>query len=297
MGGRDTARRVRRQGARRANRHCSAAVESIESALILVTVSVAGPHSSIVQKPLMKTIRLLSVVGVFVLSTLLTTRLPAQIREGAVVDESTAVLDEIMASPEEGIPASLLANAEGIAIVPNVVKGGLAIGIRFGRGILLVRDETGKWCPPSFISLTGGSFGWQIGIQATDVILVFKNRKSVQTLLSGKLTLGADAAVTAGPIGRQASAGTDMTLRSAVFSYSRSRGLFLGLALDGTALLVDSRANAAYYGNNGQISSMSDPVPSSAARLLEHVTKYTTVPRLVPSPGQYPAAASRPMLR
>lgn len=250
----------------------------------------------------MKTISLLSVVGAFVLSMLLTAPLLAQIKEGAVVDESTAVLEEIMASPEKGIPASLLANAQGIAIVPSVVKGGLGIGIRFGRGILLVRDEAGKWGPPSFITLTGGSFGWQIGVQATDVILVFKNRQSVQTLLSGKLTLGADAAVTAGPVGRQAAAGADVTLRSAVLSYSRSRGLFLGLALDGTALLVDDRANAAYYGNNGQILSMPNPqqagsVPPSATRLVEHVEKYTTSPGLVPPPGPQPAAASSPLRR
>ena len=250
----------------------------------------------------MKTIPLLSAVGAFVLSALLTTPVPAQIKEGAVVDESTGVLDEIMATPEKGIPASLLANAQGIAIVPNVVKGGLGIGIRFGRGILLVRDETGKWCPPAFISLTGGSFGWQIGVQATDVVLVFKNRKSVQTLLSGKLTLGADAAVAAGPIGRQAAAGADVTLRSAVYSYSRSRGLFLGLALDGTAIMIDKKANAAYYGNNGQLSSIPGPqqpgsVPPSAIRLLEHVAKYTTLPGLVPPPGPQPAAPANPMPR
>ena len=160
----------------------------------------------------MRPIAMFSALGTLVLSTLLTTPLPAQIKEGAVVDESTAVLDEIMATPEKGIPASLLADAQGIAIVPNVVKGGLGIGIRFGRGILLVRDEAGRWRPPSFITLAGGSFGWQIGVQATDVVLVFENRKSVQTLLTGKLTLGADAAVTAGPVGRQAAAGADVTL-------------------------------------------------------------------------------------
>ncbi len=250
----------------------------------------------------MKTIAIFSALGTFVLSALLTTPLPAQIKEGAVVDESTGVLDEIMATPEKGIPASLLADAQGIAIVPNVVKGGLGIGIRFGRGILLVRDETGNWRPPSFISLTGGSFGWQIGVQATDVVLVFKNRKSVQTLLSGKLTLGADAAVTAGPVGRQAAAGADVTLRSAVFSYSRSRGLFLGLALDGTAITINNKANAAYYGNNGQPTSIPSPqhpdaTPPSVARLLEHVEKYTTAPVPVPLPAQQPTAASRPTLR
>jgi lipid-binding SYLF domain-containing protein len=246
----------------------------------------------------MKTIPLFSAAVAMVLSTLLTTPLRAQIKEGAVVDESTGVLEEIMAAPEKGIPASLLANAQGIAIVPSAVKGGLGIGIRFGRGILLVRDETGNWRPPSFVTLTGGSFGWQIGVQATDVILVFKNRKSVQTLLSGKLTLGADAAVTAGPVGRQAAAGADVTLRSAVYSYSRSRGLFLGLALDGTVILINDKANAAYYGNNGQPSSIPSPqqlgsVPPSATRLLEHVDKYTMAPGLVPLPGQYPPPMPR----
>lgn len=225
----------------------------------------------------MRPIALFSAVGAFALGAMLTTPLLAQLKEGALVDESNGVLNEIMASPEKGIPASLLGDAQGIAIVPNVVKGGLGIGIRFGRGVLMVRDEAGNWGPPAFISLTGGSFGWQLGIQATDVVLVFRTRKSVQTLLSGKLTLGADAAVTAGPIGRQAEAGADVTLRSAVFSYSRSRGLFLGLALDGTVLLVDTKANAAYYGNDGQVSSIQPAsVPPSGTRLVENVAKRTT---------------------
>jgi SH3 domain-containing YSC84-like protein 1 len=231
----------------------------------------------------MKTVPLLSVVGTLVFGLLLTSPVQAQIKEGAVVDESTGVLKEIMATPEKGIPASLLADAKGLAIVPSVVKGGLVIGVRFGRGVLLVRNEADQWGPPSFITLTGGSFGWQLGIQATDVILVFKNRKSVQTLLSGKLTLGADASVTAGPVGRQAAAGADVTLRSAVLSYSRSRGLFLGVALDGTALMVDDASNAAYYGNSGQVPSALDPknpnaLPPSVIRLLDHVSKYTTAP-------------------
>jgi lipid-binding SYLF domain-containing protein len=250
----------------------------------------------------MKTIPFFSAAGALVLSAMLATPGAAQIKEGAVVDESTGVLEEIMATPEKGIPASLLANAAGIAIAPNVVKGGLGIGIRFGHGILLVRDETGNWRPPAFITLAGGSFGWQIGVQATDVVLVFKNRKSVQTLLSGKLTLGADAAVTAGPVGRQAAAGADVTLRSAVLSYSRSRGLFVGLALDGTVIMISDKANAAYYGNNGKPSSIPSPqrpgpVPPSAMRLLEHLAKYTRSPGLVPPPGPQPAATPGPALR
>ena len=140
----------------------------------------------------MKPTKFLFATWAFVLSAGLTTPLLAQIKEGAVVDESTGVLNEIMATPERGIPTWLLADAQGIAIVPNVVKGGLGIGIRFGRGILLVRDQAGTWCPPTFISLAGGSFGWQLGVQASDVILVFRTRKSVQTLLTGKFTLGAE---------------------------------------------------------------------------------------------------------
>ena len=225
----------------------------------------------------MKPFTFLSAGGALALVAVSASLLPAQIREGSVVDQSTAVLDEVMVTPEKGIPASLLADAQGLAIVPNVVKGGLGIGVRFGRGVLLVRDETGQWTQPAFITLTGGSLGWQIGIQSTDVVLVFRTRKSVQTLLSGKLTLGADAAVTAGPVGRQAAAGADVTLRSAVYSYSRSRGLFLGLALDGTALLIDDKANKAYYGNNRQPSSPQKPdsAPPSATRLLGQVDKYT----------------------
>jgi SH3 domain-containing YSC84-like protein 1 len=234
------------------------------------------------------------VVGGCFIAALATTPAAAQIKEGATMDESTGVLDEVMATPERGIPAWLLADCQGIAIVPNVVKGGLGIGIRFGRGVLLVRDEAGKWCSPTFITLTGGSFGWQLGIQATDVVLVLKTRKSVQTLLSGKLTLGADAAVTAGPVGRQATAGADVTLRSAVYSYSRSRGLFLGLALDGTAILIDQKANTAYYGNKPQLSPTAPPtpenptlVPAGATRLLDRVEKYTTpTTPPAPPPGQ-----------
>lgn len=247
----------------------------------------------------MRRIAFLGVIGAILLSAILTSPLAAQIKEGALVDESTGVLNEIMAIPARGIPASLMADAQGIAIAPSVVKGGLGIGVRFGRGVLLVRDEAGKWRPPCFITLTGGSFGWQLGIQATDVVLVFKTRKSVQTLLSGKLTLGADTAVTAGPIGRQATAGADVTMRSAVFSYSRSRGLFIGLALDGTALLIDSKANAAYYGNNVQIAAIpADSVPASAARLLENVKKYTAGSEQVPAAaGQQPNTSPPPAVR
>ena len=163
----------------------------------------------------------------------------AQYRETVIVDDSRDVLNEIMAIPASGIPASLLANAQGIVIIPDLVKGGFVLGVRHGRGIVMVRDERGFWRPPSFVTLTGGSVGWQIGLQVTDIVLVFKTRSSVQGLLRGKFTLGADAAAAAGPVGREAAAATDTQLLAEIFTWSRSRGLFAGVSLDGSVLQID----------------------------------------------------------
>jgi lipid-binding SYLF domain-containing protein len=161
---------------------------------------------------------------------------------------SADILEEIMAIPEKGIPPSLLDDAAGIAIIPNVIKIGFVIGGRHGTGILLVRGEGGQWSNPSFISLTGGSLGWQIGAQSTDVILVFKSGRSIDGIMNGKFTLGADAGVAAGPVGRRGEAATDATLKAEIYSYSRSRGLFAGVSLEGSALQIDDEANASYYG-------------------------------------------------
>ncbi len=164
------------------------------------------------------------------------------------IDLAGAVLEEIMAIPEKGIPPNLLADAAGIALVPNVIKVGLFLGGRHGTGVLLLRDEQGRWSNPAFISLTGGSIGWQIGAQATDVVLVFKNRKSIDGIMEGKFTIGADAAAAAGPVGRRVEGATDTQLKAEIFSYSRSRGLFAGVSLEGSSLQIDAAANRAYYG-------------------------------------------------
>jgi lipid-binding SYLF domain-containing protein len=165
------------------------------------------------------------------------------------VELAGVILDEIMQIPETGIPFNLLANAAGIAVIPNVLKVGLVVGGRFGRGVLVLRNEQGGWSNPVFISLTGGSFGWQIGAQSTDVILVFKSERSIAGILTGKFTLGADAAVAAGPVGRNMSGAVDTTLRAEIYSYSRSRGLFAGVSLEGSVLQIDTEANGAYYGS------------------------------------------------
>jgi lipid-binding SYLF domain-containing protein len=210
--------------------------------------------------------------------------LAAQTYEAGVVDGATQVLNEIMATPARQIPVALLADAKAIAIIPNLVKGGFVIGVRHGRGVVVVRDENGAWKAPVFATLTGGSFGYQVGLQATDVILVFKTRNSVKGLMRGKFTLGLDAAVAAGPVGREASAATDATLKAEIYSYSRSRGLFAGLAIDGSALQIDARANTAYYGTSLVPIGVA-PLPPSAVRLLETVARHTSAPGAAPGPA------------
>lgn len=200
-------------------------------------------------------------------------------REEATVQAASKVLAEMMEHRDSRIPESMLIDAHGLVIVPDVVKGGFVVGVRHGKGVALVRDEQGVWQAPIFVSLTGGSIGWQIGLQATDVILVFKTQKSVRGLLSGKFTIGADAAAAAGPVGRQAAAATDVRLGAEIYSYSRSRGLFAGLSLDGSALQVDAAAAQGYYQAPASPPSYpaSSPtqLPASAAQLMVQVAQLT----------------------
>ena len=163
-------------------------------------------------------------------------------------ENAVRVLTEVMRAPDHRIPSSLLNKAEAIAVVPDVVKAGFVVGGRRGLGLISVRSADGTWSNPSFITLTGGSFGFQIGVQSTDVILVFRSQRGVDSIINGKFTLGADAAVAAGPVGRNAQAATDGQLKAEIYSYSRSRGLFLGVALDGTVLSIDDHANREIYG-------------------------------------------------
>jgi lipid-binding SYLF domain-containing protein len=159
------------------------------------------------------------------------------------------VLHQLSEIPENAIPPELLADAYGIAVIPGVIKAGFVVGGRWGKGVIAVRQDSG-WSNPSFITLAGGSIGWQIGAQSTDIILVFKTRRGVENLAASKVTLGADVSVAAGPVGRQASAATDAQMKAEIYSYSRSRGLFAGLALEGAVLQPDEEANNVAYGGN-----------------------------------------------
>src|SRR6267142_2420612 len=164
------------------------------------------------------------------------------------VTKAATVLTEIMQVPEKGIPDELMANAKAVAVIPHVVKGAFGIGGRYGKGLVSHRLPNGRWSPPSFIEIGGGSFGLQLGVEATDLVLVFTNEEGFKGLLKGKVKLGADASATAGPVGRTAEVGTDILLKSAVFAYSRSKGLFAGISLDGSVVTMDDDANKDVYG-------------------------------------------------
>ncbi len=171
-----------------------------------------------------------------------------QTDEGARAENAASVLAEIMDAPDQGIPEGLLKRAYGIAVIPHVVKGAFGIGGRYGKGLIAQRNANGGWGTPLFIEIGGGSFGLQLGVEATDVVMVFTNRAGIQPLLKGKLKIGADASAIAGPVGRHAEAGSDILLKSAIYSYSRSKGLFAGIALDGAVLQLDDSANKSVYG-------------------------------------------------
>ncbi len=200
------------------------------------------------------------------------------------------VLHEIMAIPARQIPGTLLSEAQAVAIIPDVLKIGFVAGVRRGHGVVLVRDERGQWGLPQFVTLTGGSVGWQAGVQGTDVVLVFMTKKSVEGLAHGKFTIGADASAAAGPVGRNAAAATDFKLKAEILSYSRSRGLFVGFALDGSAIEADNNAQMAYYGTPpGQPPAH---VPEPAVTLLQDVVNLTPAVPAVGNPAPTPAAAA-----
>ena len=197
------------------------------------------------------------------------------------VKTATEVLHEIMRIPETSIPPALLADAQGIAVVPRVIKAGLVVGGEYGHGVLSVRDSDGTWSAPVFVTLMGGSVGYQIGAEATDFVLVFKNRKGIEGISKGKLTLGADASVAAGPVGRSAKAATDVKLDAEIYSYSRSRGLFAGVSLAGTALQIDHDSDAEFYGKKDIrpadiLAGKNVATPPAAEGFIATLDRYTT---------------------
>ncbi len=171
------------------------------------------------------------------------------------LENSRKVFESFSNLSEQAIPTWLLERAYGIVVVPDVVSVALTIGGRGGKGVMAVRNPDGSWSDPVFVTLAGGSFGFQFGVRSTDVVLVLMSRQSVEGVAGGKVTLGGDASVAAGPLGRSASANTDATFKAQVLSYSRSEGLFAGVALDGSVISIDNSANESAYGVSGILAS------------------------------------------
>jgi lipid-binding SYLF domain-containing protein len=199
-------------------------------------------------------------------------------QEAARADNAVRVLKEIMMAPDKRLPSDLLKNAYAVAVIPDVIKAGFVIGGRHGEGLVSIKTPDGTWSNPSFVSMTGGSIGFQAGVQSTDIILVFRTERGVDSIVHGKFTLGADASVAAGPVGRDAHAATDAQLKAEIYSYSRSRGLFAGVALDGSVMAIDNDANQSVYGDGvtprrifaGGVSNVPNAVVDFRDRLEEY---------------------------
>ena len=173
----------------------------------------------------------------------------AAAQEAERLRNATTALEELVKTPDDAVPQHILDRAEAIVVIPTLVKGGFIVGAEHGRGVMSVRDRTtGTWSAPAFVAMTGGSIGWQIGVQSTDLVLLVMNRDGVDDLLTSEITLGADASVAAGPVGRSAQAATDATMNAKILAYSRARGLFAGLTVQGSSLREDKDANAGFYG-------------------------------------------------
>ena len=184
-----------------------------------------------------------------VLASLSAAAWAAEDREKVVdrVDAAATVLDEIMAAPDKGIPEEVLGSAQCIAVVPSLLKGGFVVGAAYGKGVVTCRTEKG-WSAPAFFRVEGGSFGLQIGGQAVDLVMLVMNDNGMRNLLSSKFKIGADASAAAGPVGRHAEAATDWKMRAELLTYSRARGLFAGITLNGEVVKQDRDDTRNFYG-------------------------------------------------
>ena len=221
-------------------------------------------------------------------------------------------LDQFFGLEIESLPPAMLQRAEGIAIFPNMIKGGFILGVNFGKGVLSVRRPDRTWTAPVLVTMGGGSLGFQAGVQAADIVLIFATPRSLEGILNGqKVTLGADASIAAGPVGRQANAGTDARLGAEIYSYARSRGLFLGVSLGGSDISVDNNANSMLYGRFGvtpadvfqnrglgirpEVQQLIDTLNARSVQAAQPAARVSAVPQSVmPQPAQPPAPVVAP---
>jgi len=197
------------------------------------------------------------------------------------VDKAADVFNEIMATPDKGIPQDLIEKAHCIIIVPDLKKGAFIVGAKYGKGVVSCRTADGRWSAPANIRVEGGSVGFQIGGEVTDVVALVMNQRGMDKLLSDKFTLGGEGEVAAGPVGRAASAQTDAKMSAEILSWSRNHGLFAGIALTGATLRPDSKDNEELYGKpmtNAEILKGNVKAPASASKLLTQLNKYAMKP-------------------
>jgi lipid-binding SYLF domain-containing protein len=204
----------------------------------------------LVHPPLEPAMRRLPTLALLLSASLLSVQAVAGPLEDQRARNAVRVLGDVQNMPEQAIPDKLLDEGRAIIVIPDTIKAGLVLGGRRGHGLMSVKTPEGSWSNPVFIKLTGASIGFQAGVQSSDVILVFRNDRSLDDIVNGKVTLGADAGVAAGPVGRNAAAATDGQLKAEIWSWSRARGLFAGVALDGAVLQIDDAANLEAYGPN-----------------------------------------------
>lgn len=195
----------------------------------------------------------------------------AQDKETERVQKATAVFEDF-GKMKESIPATLLEQAEGIVIIPKMINAGFGIGGKRGKGVALVKLRSGEWSDPVFVTLTGGSIGFQIGVQAVDLVLLFKHKEALTEAKSGDFTIGGDLSAAAGPVGRSTSANTDYKLEAEVYSYSRSKGLFAGVSINGSNIAFDQTANNSFYGNKAETKTLfaSDSSASKDVKALKN---------------------------
>ncbi len=220
----------------------------------------------------------MSILGFFLATCLcLCSPALADLEEDAnvVVNKSRIVLEEMMFSGDKGVPKYLIERCSGLVIIPDMIKGGFVVAGAYGKGVLLANRE-GRWTGPGFVYIGAGSLGFQIGVQSTDLILVIMGQRAVDSFLQNKYKLGADVAIAAGPVGAQATAATEIMLKGGIFSYSRAKGLFAGVSLEGAAMGSHFDLNRAYYkttSSTGDALQGNLKIPASGKKLIEVLDK------------------------
>ena len=194
----------------------------------------------------------------------------SQAKQEEKIVASTKVLKDF-SEMKENIPKKLFEITEGMIIIPKLINAGFVVAGKRGKGIATVKLADGSWSDPVFVTITGGSLGFQVGIQSVDLVLIFKNNETLENIGKGSFTLGGDISVTAGPVGRNSTASTDYKMEAEVYSYSRSKGLFAGISLSGSAIDIDEKSNEAFYGNDKEAKEIfaSSSHSSSSVALLK----------------------------